>query len=208
MREVRIFHRADAHRARHGLLLGFGHVGRGLSHQFQRTLFGFVQQQVQLDGSAFAGGEQTLRQSHQPEPDMPQRRGHARLAGDGKKLPEVQLLAFIRHIQNGGGLEFLLAGEHGGEVRRGVVVAAVGFAHDARRQFFVVQKCHQRAFALAHETKVLQLLHHTGEGIVVIGFAADQLKRHAQPRVNPVEFLQRQINEGLPQRAVFRVARL
>ncbi len=208
MGEVGVFDRADADGAGDFALLFGGHAGGGLLDDVERAAFGFVEEEVEFDGGAGAGGEQALGQAHEAEPDVAQAGLDAGFARNSEELAEVKLLAFVGDVDDGVGLEFFDAGEDGGEVGGGVVVAAVGFAHDAGGQLVVVEEGDESAFALANEAEILEFGDHAGEGVVVVGLAADEFKADAEAVVDAVEFGEREVYEGLPEGAVVGVAGL
>jgi hypothetical protein len=117
---------------------------------------------------------------------VPQRGPRAGLLREREELAEVQLLALVGDIDDPVGLEFGFAREHRGDVGRGVVVAAVGFAHDAGRELLVLEERDEGAFALAHEAEGLELFDDAGQRVVVERLAADELERHAEAVVDAV----------------------
>ncbi len=80
--------------------------------------------------------------------------------------------------------------------------------HDAGRQFFVVEEGDECAFAFADESEGLELLDDAGKGVVVEGFAANQIEGDTEAGIDAVEFGHREVDEGLPESAVLGVAGL
>lgn len=75
-------------------------------------------------------------------------------------------------------------------------------------ELFVVEKGDKGAFGFADEAEGLEFFDHAGEVVVVERLAADEFERDAEAVVDAVEFGEGQIDEGLPQGAIFGVAGL
>ncbi len=112
----------------------------------------------------------------QAEPDMHQFGADPQLARQRKHLPEMQLLAFVGDIDDGGRIEFLQCACDRGYIGGRVIECAVRLAHDAGRQFIAVKKGHQRPFAFAGQPVDSRRSMTPGRRSAVMALAARQVE--------------------------------
>ncbi len=226
LREVGIFERAEADDARQGDAVMFIKIGPLFRDEFSSTFLRLGDERLELDGVAFAGLEGLLvRAEDGAEPDVLELHVVVTPAMRGvEELAEMHLLASVDDIDRAERLEFFTAIADGGEIGRGVVESAVGFAdeegvvpelavfRDEKGVFLLRQLAvgenGNGPFAVAGDALLDEVVHDAGQRVIVEAFAQGVIELHAEPLVKAVEGLEGIFVELLPELAVLGVALL
>ncbi|MNO93814.1 hypothetical protein D3C76_854200 [compost metagenome] len=180
LRQVGVFHRADADDFGDVAQLVFGQFRVLLFHQVVGAFLRFGEQIDQLHGAAVTGLERTaIGAVHGAEAHVFHfhRMGHETgLARHGEHLLEVQGLTLVDEVQRTIGLELAAAVAHGRQVGGGVEVAAVSLDDDHRQRVAVgvlelVEEHALGAVALDQHACGLQVVDHVDQVVVVGAFA-------------------------------------
>ena len=139
---------------------------------------------------------------------MHQLRLHAHLRANDEELLEVENLAVIGDVDDLGRIVILDTALDARDIGCRVVESAVGLAHNGERKPLLIEADDKSSVGLFRKPHLDETLDNGSHHVAIEGFAAPRVELHSELGVHPVEFVDGNVDELLPELDIVLIALL